>query len=149
MMNKYAISFLLGSSIVLAGCQGRETPVADTTTVSTGTVAHASSSVDQLTSDTFDQYISNGKVIVDFGAPWCGWCVKFDPIFEETAAKYKGQVKFGHVDTDENRGLGMKYASQGIPQITLFENGKIVAEQPGYAPLEEFDKLVRDTYGMK
>ena len=37
----------------------------------------------------FNNVISNGFVIVDFYAPWCGDCVRIEPILKDLEKEYK------------------------------------------------------------
>ena len=51
----------------------------------------------------FDAVIpAEGVAIVDFWAPWCGYCVRMMPIFEKIAgSELADKVTFVKVNTDE------------------------------------------------
>ena len=68
---------------------------------------------------------SEGKVLVDFYADWCGPCKMMSPIIDEIAKELEGSVKVGKVNVDNNQELAIKYDVMSIPTIMLFENGKV------------------------
>ena len=53
-----------------------------------------------INSTQFDEVTSEGIVVVDFFANWCGPCKMLAPVLEEMADEYK-QVKFVKVDVDQ------------------------------------------------
>ena len=67
---------------------------------------------------------SEGKVLVDFYADWCGPCKMMSPIIEDIAKEVEGNVKVGKVNVDNNQELAIEYDVMSIPTIIVFENGK-------------------------
>ncbi len=76
----------------------------------------------------------DGPVLVDFWAPWCGWCQRLAPGFERLASEYAGRVAFVTVNVDEQIGLAQRYGVQGLPTLKFFCDGREVEEVVGYLP---------------
>ena len=82
---------------------------------------------------------SNGLVLVDVWAPWCGPCRAMAPNFAEAAHLLAGQARLLKLNADDSatvRHLGVS----GIPALLLFRNGRIIARKAG---LMRADALVR------
>jgi thioredoxin 1 len=94
------------------------------------------SNLTPISKDAFENNVlqSPNPVLVDFGAPWCGPCKMLDPILDELAAEYSGQVDFFYVDVDQNPELAMQYGVMGVPTLILFQNGEAVTRQTGFRP---------------
>merc|ERR1712032_30511 len=62
-------------------------------------------------------------VLVDFYAPWCGHCRKFEPLYKELAKKVKHvkTLKIMKLDATRNEIEGMQI--NGFPTIILFSAG--------------------------
>jgi thiol-disulfide isomerase/thioredoxin len=65
-----------------------------------------------------DAALEKGPVLVEFGADWCGWCVKQKPIVENLSHEYAGMT-FLQVDVDAEPGLADAFYVQGIPQLDI------------------------------
>lgn len=81
--------------------------------------------------------------IVDLYTDWCGWCHRFEPLFEQAQVKYGNQISFvkENGEARESRSIVKKYKVHGYPTLLFFdENGKLVKRVNG-APmsLEEFE----------
>ena len=63
-------------------------------------------------------------VIVEFGAEWCAPCKRMEPMMEEIALEWQGQVKLVKIDVDNSVNLTMRYHVMGVPTIILFKNGE-------------------------
>jgi thioredoxin 1 len=86
------------------------------------------------TTDTFETEVlsSEGRVIVDFWAEWCGPCHAVAPVLDRIADEH--QVKIVKVNIDEQQDLAMRYGVQSIPLMVLFENGEPQASVVGAMP---------------
>jgi len=79
-------------------------------------------------------------VLVDFTAVWCGPCKMLDPIVNEIADDWDGQVKVVKLDVDDNPSIAMNYNVMGVPTLMLFKNGEPVERVTGYAPKDRLLK---------
>jgi len=103
----------------------------------------------KVTSANWDKEVleSEGLVMVDFWAVWCGPCQMVAPVIEEVAGEYEGKVKVAKLNTDENPDIASKYRIMGIPTIMFFKNGAAVDQVVGAVPKSQLkakiDALVK------
>src|SRR5436305_14340653 len=99
-----------------------------------------------LSDADFQQQVldSEQPVLVDFWAEWCGPCRMLAPTIDELAEEYKGKVKVGKVDTDNNRTTAMKFSISSIPTVIVFKKGQIVQKLTGLRGKKDF-KTALDT----
>jgi thioredoxin 1 len=91
------------------------------------------SNIVYLTDDTFEEEVikSEGPVLVDYWADWCGPCKMIAPILDEIAGEYGDKVKIAKLNIDENPATPPKYGIRGIPTLMLFKGGNVEATKVG------------------
>lgn len=96
-------------------------------------VCHVSDKIIHLTDDTFETEVinSDGPVLVDYWADWCGPCKMIAPILDEIADEYADRVKIAKLNIDENPATPPKYGIRGIPTLMLFKGGNVEATKVG------------------
>ena len=93
--------------------------------------------------DNFDLLISDGLVLVDFFANWCGPCRMLSSQLEELDNN-RSDVKIVKVNVDECRDLAKKYGVMSIPALFLFKDGKLLDNKLGYIPRELIEKWIEE-----
>jgi len=86
-----------------------------------------------VTDDTFEGEVinSDGTVLVDYWADWCGPCKMIAPILDEIAEDYADKLKVVKLNIDENPNTPPKYGIRGIPTLMLFKGGNVEATKVG------------------
>ncbi len=68
---------------------------------------------------------SEGPVLVDFSATWCGPCKKLEPLIGEIATEYSGRLKVVKVDIDGARNTAAKFGVMSVPTLLLVQGGVV------------------------
>ncbi len=95
-----------------------------------------------LENEHFNEVVSQGLVLVDFFATWCGPCRMLAPILAEL--DQEKLVKIVKVDVDQHEDLARKHTVMSVPTLMLFKDGKVVAQISGFMPLDDLKEWINN-----
>jgi len=103
----------------------------------------AKNGIPELGEKEFEKFVSEDLVVIDFFADWCMPCLIMAPVFEEMSEKYKGKIKFGKINVDDNQELSAKFKVLSIPTTIFFKKGKEIGRFIGAMHADDFDDRLK------
>lgn len=99
-----------------------------------------------VTSQNFQSEVldSSIPVLIDFWAEWCMPCKMIGPSIAQLAETWKGKVKVGKVNVDDEGQLASNYGIISIPSLIVFKDGQPVRQKVGALPKHEIESMFKD-----
>jgi thioredoxin 1 len=81
-----------------------------------------------------------GTTLLEFGAPWCGFCIRAQPLVEAALMRRPG-IRHIKVEDGKGRPLGRSFRVKLWPTLVLLQDGGEVARSVRPARASEVDTL--------
>lgn len=107
-----------------------------------------SENVLDITDSNFEEEVigADMPVMLDLWAPWCGPCQMVTPIIEDLAEEYKGKIKIGKLNVDENQDTAAKFGITSIPTMMFFQDGEELSNKRliGVRSKEDYSAVLKE-----
>lgn len=98
-----------------------------------------------ITDATFEQETSQGLVLIDFWATWCGPCRMQAPILEQLAGEvHEDELKILKMDVDENPNTAREFGIMSIPTLLFKKEGQVVKQVAGVHTKDQLKAIIAE-----
>ncbi len=99
----------------------------------------------EFNNDQFQKRMEEKEaLLVDFWAPWCGYCRRIGPAYEQIAQQYENRLTVAKVNIDDEPALADAEHITVIPTLVLYREGKAVASITAPASKATIDAFLRE-----
>ena len=99
-----------------------------------------------INTENFKEKVSEGLVLVDFFADWCGPCKMLAPVLEKLAREYPENLHVYKVNVDNDMELARAFRVVSIPSLFLLKDGEVVNSTMGFQNLDALKKFVESGF---
>ena len=84
-------------------------------------------------------------LLVDYWAPWCGYCRRIGPAYEQIAEEFGEELVVAKINIDEEPLLANAEQIEVIPTLVLYRGGEALGSIVAPGSKAMIDEFIRNT----
>ena len=102
----------------------------------------------ELNAERFEELLQSGKpLLVEYHAPWCGYCRRLEPAFARVAQEYGEVLTTVKIDIDKEPALSDREHIEVVPTLVLYRSGRSVGSVVAPGSAGEIRRFLDETLG--
>ena len=107
--------------------------------------------ISNMNAHAYRKHISESAkpVLVEFSAPWCGYCRRLEPALALTAQQYEGEIIFGQINIDDEPTLAEEEQIELVPTLLLYQNGQLLGSIVAPESRSQLEEFIEESLGRR
>ena len=94
----------------------------------------------------FEELLQGEKpLLVDYWAPWCGYCRRIGPAYEKIAENFADELVVAKINIDDEPALADSEQIEVIPTLVIYRDGKAIGSIVAPESKAQIEQFIRQT----